>query len=211
MTAIVAFAQTDCVFIGGDTKRSVAFLPAQKVHSWSDRTLFGQAGNALHLSEAIGICFKSQSAYGGGLDGLLDAFDQARKAVYPKALPSNPNGASGTLLIAHSGDVNHSAGLWKMEFDPAIAPVQMPGSIAAIGVAGIHGAAQQHWPNADPSGSISLARWAMSAIDSVVGPDVNWPIDVMISKPASVPAERLVICQRLNAARNTPDPLFDWP
>ena len=210
MTAIVAFAQTDYAFIGGDTKRTMAFNPASKLHSWSDKTLFGQAGNALKLTEAIGLCFKCQPQFGCGLDGLLKAFDQARQVIYPQALAANPSGAPGTLLIAHAGDNTHAAALWTMEFDPAMPPVQVPGSICGIGVPTIQAAANQNWPANRPTGQFSLARWAMASINQVIGPDVDWPVDVMISRQTSQ-NERLVIRQRLIGVTSIPDALFNHP
>jgi hypothetical protein len=211
MTAIVAFAQTGYAFLGGDTKRTMALFPASKLHSWSDTTLFGQAGNALKLTEAIGVCFKCQPQFGCGLDGLLTAFDQARKVIYPQAVAANSKGASGTLLIAHIGDKVHPAGLWTMEFDPAIPAIPVTTPIFGIGVSAIIPAANQIWDAARPAGPFSLGRWAMDSIESVVSPDVDWPVDMMISRPGMSPDARLVIRQRLIGHMNIPDAMFDHP
>jgi hypothetical protein len=225
MTAIVAFAAAQIAFIAGDTKRSGLPCPGTKLHIWSDRIVFGQAGNSLYLGQAIGIMQANRAMYGDEVNDLFDAFDAVRPIFHRKALDANamsPSAADGKLLVAVAGKQPSTGTLWIVDFAATKNIQKVIGPVSAIGIADLDTIAMREWQTVYSSnqncitkllglsGHVALDRWATDCITKVLGPTVDWPIEFLIARPSDC-KNRIIVKQRAQTAPSRPEKWFAWP
>lgn len=202
MTIIVGYAADGFAFVGGDTKRTLTD-PVIKLHRWSAAVVFGQAGNALHLSALIGQMIGYRGMFGDEVGGLIKAFQQLysthQTAARAKAA-SNPKAtAAGDLLVADAA----SGGLFRLDFATGL-PTALSGRVAGIGVPGVDATAKAEWVTNGPA----LDEWTVSCVQAHLSLEVDWPVDLLLARPDD-PAGATSIFRRLEVGWLGPsDPLF---
>lgn len=214
MTAIIAYAKSGYAFVAADTKRSHPAFPTAvtKVHSWSQNIVFGHAGNADQLPRLIYqmLEFRGSMMVGDDLNGFYHAFENLY-SNYAKAAATaaevNPKvDQNGTILVADA----ISGKVYKIDFQTGNCESTNVGNFETAGDPSIAEIATSSWKK----GRIDLDQWSCDSIGhlctsiSITG--VDWPIDMLISRPVKH-AGQVIIAARRDEAKRGSSYLFKLP
>jgi hypothetical protein len=206
----MAYVEAGLAFIASDTKRSRAFSPVTKSHVWSDWVLLGQSGCATYMTLAIDYMMKCRGASGDGFRSAIESFVGARATFHAQAVQAlGPAGAEGTLLVACANPADGGPSIWTIALNPSTPPQLLPSNIGAIGDSAVASAASAGWSPSIRSVPAGLPTWAGSVVGSLVGPTIDWPVDVIVARNSIRPGQRVVVRQRLLNAVAGSDPAFD--
>lgn len=196
MTAVFALVEADTLFVAGDTQRGTAIrLTVQKVHSWGDEVVFGQAGNSHQQSNLISElklkrCLPAHVGE-NALWALYNLIHQMHRAgVTP---PARPNGT----ILAAALDVGAGVpGLVTYDFDTGLR-TPLSANVAATGAddAALTAIAIHHLQRLRSASGLPLDEWARCCVADAVAAfpnEIGWPCDMIVSRVVSQGGRKIV-------------------
>ncbi|MES3150878.1 hypothetical protein [Sphingomonas faeni] len=176
-------------------------MTVNKVHSWSDEVIFGQAGNGAHQSGLIAQ-LRSERKLPAQLTelALYAMYRTYRPGHFANVVP--PAGTNGTILVAET-NAGSAGRLWAYDFSSG-SRSRIAGPIAAIGTnpGVLTGIAQIHASRLQGQGVFTADEWAQLCIEEAIRQfpnDVGWPCDLLIARPSSQ-GGRILVERRIDAA-----------
>lgn len=202
MTAVFIYARDKVLFIAGDTRRGSSFsLMVQKVHSWGDNVILGQAGNGKQQSELISELRRKRICSAHNTEKVFSVFYKNCHAGHRANVkpPAQPNGA---ILVAALDPNATNPGLYHYNFEDGIRTV-LSGHIATIGQDDVllKEIANKRALEMQDRASFPLDEWAQLCIADAVRQfpdDVGWPCDLLIARPVPQ-GGRIIVERRIEA------------
>ncbi|MEG3172151.1 hypothetical protein U1708_07980 [Sphingomonas sp. ZB1N12] len=210
MTAVFAFVQNDVIFLASDTRRGSTYpLTVQKIHSWSDEVILGQAGNGAHQSGLIADLRNRRGHAAHATEQALYALYRTHRPLHLSQV-TPPAGTNGTILVAETTTGSNGT-LWAYDFHTGNRS-SVNGPIAAIGTnpAVLTQLAQNHANRLQGQGSLAADEWAQMCVEDAIRQfpaDVGWPCDLLIARPSPL-GGRIIVERRIDATSKTGLPEF---